>query len=448
MKKTMLSVVLAVTFITVAYTTCPAATPNLVVILADDLGFGDLACYGSTDMRTPNLDRLAQEGMRLNRFYANCCVCSPTRAALLTGRYPELVGVPGVIRTKANDNWGHLAANAVLLPKKLKPAGYTSAIIGKWHLGLESPNTPNERGFDFFQGFLGDMMDDYYNHLRHGNNYMRRNGEEIKPEGHATELFTQWACDYFAQRKGQPEPFFLYLAYNAPHSPIQPPEEWLKKVTQRETGISEKRAKLVALIEHLDDGVGRVLAALKANGLAENTLVIFTSDNGGDLGPGANNGSHRNGKGSMYEGGLRVPFMARWPGHIKPGTQSLKAALSMDIFATALELAGLPADQNVEATSFLPVLLGKENPAAEREVFFTRREGGNPFGGKTIDAVIRGNWKLLQNTPYTPLELYDLGTDPQEKEDVAGKQKKIFNELSASLRAQIQRGGAVPWQKR
>ena len=167
----------------------PSESPNVVVILADDLGFGDLSSFGAKDLRTPNIDALLASGVRFNNFYANSPVCSPSRAALLSGKYPDLVGVPGLVRTYPADNWGYLSEKAVLLPTMLKNAGYHTAIVGKWNLGLESPNLPTERGFDFFHGFLGDMMEDYYTHLRHGRNYMRRNEEVIEPKGHATDLF-------------------------------------------------------------------------------------------------------------------------------------------------------------------------------------------------------------------------------------------------------------------
>ncbi|MEO2025635.1 MAG: sulfatase-like hydrolase/transferase, partial [Fuerstiella sp.] len=175
--------------------------PNMLVILADDLGYGDLACRGARDMRTPNLDRVFAQGMEFTNFYANCPVCSPTRAALLSGRYQELVGVPGVIRTHPNNNWGYLNPTATMLPKVAQDNGYHTALVGKWHLGLESPNTPIERGFDHLHGFLGDMMDDYYNHRRHGNNYMYHDRTEIDPQGHATDLFSQWSIDYLNSRK-------------------------------------------------------------------------------------------------------------------------------------------------------------------------------------------------------------------------------------------------------
>ena len=204
--------------------TWPAQSkPNIIIILVDDLGYGDLSSYGATDLKSPAIDSLMAAGMRFDSFYANCPVCSPTRAALLSGTYPDLVGVPGVIRTFPKNNWGWLSPEAVLLPVSLKTAGYHTAIVGKWHLGLESPNTPNERGFDFFKGFLCDMIDDYYKHRRHGINYFRENQKEIDPPGHATDLFSNWAVDYLNKRKDKKQPFFLYLAYNAPHTPIQPP---------------------------------------------------------------------------------------------------------------------------------------------------------------------------------------------------------------------------------
>ena len=352
-----------------------AAKPNLVIILTDDQGRGDYSAFGTKDIRTPHMDRLFREGMTFHNFYANSCVCSPSRASLLTGCYPDRVGVPGVIREETPDNnWGYFSPGAILLPQLLKQADYHTALIGKWHLGSGSPNTPTERGFDFFHGFHEGMMDDYWTHLYHGRNVMRRNQEVVNPQGHATDIFTGWACDYLDERAKAGGPFFLYLAYNAPHDPVQPPSDWLEKVKQREPGLSEKRSRLVALIEHLDSGIGKVLEELDRTGLATNTLVIFTSDNGGVLANGANNGPWRGGKEHMYEGG----------------------------------------------------------PA---------------YGGKTIDAFRRDEWKLLQDSPYAPLELYNLKSDPRETTNLAAKNHEIFNALDAALSRQIQIGGSTPWQK-
>ncbi len=421
--------------------------PNIVMILADDLGYGDLSSYGATDLQTPHVDQLVRRGIRLDNFYANCPVCSPTRASLLTGRYPELVGVPGVIRTHAANSWGFLAPDAVLLPELLSPAGYHTAIVGKWHLGLESPNRPNERGFDHFHGFLGDMMDDYTNHRRHGINYMMLDRQEIDPEGHATDLFTDWACRYVRERAEHAEqPFFLYLPYNAPHTPIQPPEDWLAKVKQREPQIDDRRAKLVALIEHMDEGIGKVVAAIESAGITDNTMVLFSSDNGGQLSAGANNGRLRDGKQSMYEGGLKVPFCAVWPGHITPGSRSDRIAATMDLYPTICEAAGVAVSHAIEGHSILPTLLGQPQLAEQRELFFHRREGGERYGGLTTQAVRRGDWKLLRNSPYAPAELYNLREDPREERDRSASNRKEFRELTRALSVQTQRGGAVPWQ--
>ncbi len=421
--------------------------PNILIILADDLGRADYSAFGTKDIRTPNVDRLFREGMTFENFRANSCVCSPTRAALLTGCHPDRVGVPGVIREEEPANsWGHLAKEAVLLPVLLRQANYHSAIVGKWHLGISAPNLPNDRGFDLFHGFLGDMMDDYWTHLRHGQNFMRHNREIITPKGHATDLFTEWACEYLTERSKQAQPFFLYLAYNAPHDPVQPPPEWLEKVKQREPQMDEKRIKLVALIEHFDAGIGRVLDVLKINGQAENTLVMFSSDNGGLLPSGANNGPWRSGKTHMYEGGLRVPFAARWPAQIKPASTSSFSAMSMDLFPTALDAAGIKPPDQIDGISILPALLGKPQTGLMRDHYFVRREGGPQYGGKTIEAYQHGAWKLVQDSPFAPLELYNLTDDPYETTDLAAKRKPVTAELNALLRKQVQRGGAVPWQ--
>lgn len=421
--------------------------PNILIILTDDQGRGDYSAFGTPDISTPNIDRLAREGMTFHNFFANSSVCSPSRAALLTGCYPDRVGVPGVIREHTPLNsWGYLNPGARLLPQVLKPAGYQTALIGKWHLGVVSPNTPNERGFDLFQGFLGDMMDDYWTHLRAGQNLMRQNQETISPKGHATDVFSSWACEYLQNQAKADQPFFLYLAYNAPHDPIQPPPAWVKKVMHRQPGISEKRAKIVALIEHLDEGIGKVIQTLEKTGLSKNTLVIFTSDNGGQLSNGAVNGPWRGTKGEVYEGGLRVPAFAWWPGQIPPGVSTERMTLTMDIFATACEAAGVTPPKEIDGTSFLPVLQGDNNPGPERGLYFVRREGGKPYGGKTIEAYRRGNWKLLQNSPYAPLELYNLESDPQESHNLSKSESRIFDELSKALSAQMQMAGQIPWQ--
>lgn len=421
--------------------------PNIIVILADDLGRGDYSDFGTKDIHTPNIDRICHEGLTFDNFYANSCVCSPSRAALMSGCFPNRVGVGGMVREEDPDgNWAYLLPSAKLLPQLLKPAGYHSAIVGKWNLGINSPNQPTERGFDEFDGFLGDMMEDYWTHLRHGLNLMRHNMETVSPEGHATDVFTDWALRYLDARSKNKEPFFLYLAYNAPHDPIQPKPEWLEKVKARQPGISEKRAKLVALIEHLDEGVGKVLAKLDETGLAKNTLVLFTSDNGGVLANEANNGPWRSGKTHMYEGGLRVPCMVRWPGHIAPGTHSSRVTLLMDILPTAMEMAGQTPPEGLDGVSFLPTLRGEAQPEPVRDLYFMWREGGLQHQGGSTEALRQGDWKLVRDNVFAPIELYNLKDDPQETTDLANKEKSTFRNLSLAMRRQIQRAGNVPWQ--
>ena len=425
--------------------------PNIVVILADDHGYGDLSSYGGPNLHTPNLDQLVSEGIKFTQFYANSPVCSPSRAALMTGRYPDLVGVPGVIRTHASQNWGYLSQDAVTLPDMLKEAGYYNAIIGKWHLGLEQENHPCCRGFDYFRGFLGDMMDDYYTHLRHNYNYMRFNSEEISPEGHATDLFTQWAINLIQDRKEVDQPFFLYLAYNAPHTPIQPPNDWIQKVRQREPDVSPDRAKYIALVEHMDAGIGRVIKELKDSGMYSNTLIFYTSDNGGALPVGAYNGPLRGGKEDMYEGGIRVPACAVWPEHIFPGSVTEQIALLMDLFPTICDVAGVKINHPIEGKSFLPTLLGQHQELNDRLLYWVRREGGtgdhSPMLGLGYHAVRQGDMKLLHNRPLDPLQLFNLIDDPKEQNNLSSINQPDFQALARLMQQQIQQAGAIPWQK-
>jgi len=419
--------------------------PNILVILVDDLGYGDLSCQGGTDIKTPNIDKLFEAGMKFKNFYANCTVCSPTRASLLTGCYPDKVGVPGVIRTNETNSWGYFKEDAITLPEMLKQAGYKTAIVGKWHLGLETPNTPNEHGFDFFHGFLGDMMDDYWTHLRKGNNYMRLNEKEVNPEGHATDIFSYWAVDYINDAEKSKDPFFLYLAYNAPHFPIQPPEDWLAKVKKRESGISEKRAKNVAFVEHLDYGIGNVLKALKESGQEKNTVIIFSSDNGGHIPSAASNGALRGGKQDMYEGGIKVPTCIVWKEEIKSRSFSNNLGLTMDIYPTLCEIADVPVMHKIDGISLYRSLTGKDQVTDSRAVYFMRREGGR-YSGLCYYAVRQGQYKLVQNTPFESMQLFNLDTDPKEQIPLSPESDK-FKNLRYKLSQHIREAGSIPWQK-
>ena len=459
---------------------CPAETAtslkkqqNVLLVIVDDLGFADLSCLGSDDIQTPNLDQLYSDSLKLERLYANCPVCSPTRASVLTGCYPDRVGVPGVIRTHPENNWGYYQPFTQTLPHQLQEHGYETVAIGKWHLGLSPQTHPLSQGFDRFRGYLGDMMDDYYKHRRHGINYMRDDRKEIDPEGHATDLFTQWAVEYIqghAQKSAsinenasaspepgpESKPWFLYLAYNAPHTPIQPPQDWYDKVKRRERtqsghAISDKRAKIVALIEHMDAGIGEVLNALKESGQYENTVIVFTSDNGGQANVGANNGPLRGEKQQMYEGGLRIPGCIRVPGQTKTGGTSHTVCCTADFFPTIANLAGLNIVAGLDGRSLLPVIeqpltANGQNLWPTREIYFVRREGGPAYSGLTSQALLHGRYKLVHDLPTKQFELFDLEIDPAESTDLAQKLPKKLRELARRLQLHVQQGGQVPWQ--
>ncbi len=420
-----------------------ARRPNILYIMTDDQGYGDVSCYGGDDLETPNIDALCRDGLKFTQFYANCPVCSPTRASMLTGLYPDHAGVPGVIRTDPGESWGFLRPDLSTLPELLGEAGYHTALVGKWHLGLEPPNLPNLRGFDHFHGFLGDMMNNYFTHTRGGRNFMRLNRKKVDPKGHATEVFTRWAKDYIRDRAGKDRPFFLNLTYNAPHFPIQPPKQWVKKVKRREKNISNKRAKLVALIEHMDHNIGEVIDTLKNLGLYRDTLIIFSSDNGGPLRLDADNGPLRGGKQNMFEGGIRVPTCVTWPGRIRAGSVTDLPALTMDFVPTLCDLTGVEIPDEVEGISILPELLTRNMKRPDRYMFWMRKDGQHD--GDTYYAARRGRWKLLQNSPSEPYRLYNLKKDPREQNPL-GKDHRMYSDLKKALEQHIQEAEGIRWK--
>jgi arylsulfatase A-like enzyme len=407
-----------------------AAPPNVLVILSDDQGLHDVSYYGREDIETPSIDRLAREGLILDQAFANSSVCSPTRASLLTGRYSNYTGVQGVIRDVPVSTWGYWNPSCPSLVRQFQRFGYDTAMIGKWHLGLREENHPLRRGFEFYRGFLGDMMDDYYTHLRRGHNFMRDGYEAIAQKGHATDLFSDWAADYVESRAESDQPFFLYLAYTAPHNPIQPPEEWVARVMERESGISEKRARYVALVEHMDAGIGRVLDSLRETDELGKTLIVFSSDNGGHLVHGAHNGPYRADKGTMYDGGLRVPTLFYWQEKIAARGRSDQLFMSMDILPTILGLIGASPDlSEIEGEDYSAQILGAASRQRSRPMIFSRREGRQVFGGKQSFAVRMDGFKLLQSNPFTPLELYHVAEDPFETTDLLADPTRLRTDL-------------------
>ena len=399
------------------------AKPNIVLILADDLGYGSLGCYGNTEVKTPNLDRLAAGGVRLTDFHSNGAMCSPTRAALLTGRYPQRCAwvadaeLSPVFREQRQKNpaqrwaWG-IATNEVTLPALLRQAGYRTALIGKWHLGYDFKFHPMNYGFDEFRGYVGGNVD-YHTHIAgYGTKKLDwwRDREIANEPGYTTDLLTKYATNFIARNMGNP--FFLYLAHAAPHEPWQGRNPSLKK------SPTETYKEMIGV---LDESVGSVIAALRQHHLETNTLVIFCSDNGPaaprDF---AANGPLRGKKGSLSEGGHRVPFIANWPGVIPAGATSSEIALTMDLLPTFAKLASatIPSGHKIDGVDVMPVLKG-EGKIPERVLHWK-------FGEEW--AVHQGSWKLIGKGTVAQT-LVDLQTDLGEKQNRIQEKSELAEEL-------------------
>ena len=419
-----------------------ADRPNILFIMVDDLGYRDLSAYGSTDIQTPRIDQLMKNGMRFTQFTANSCVCSPSRAAFLTGRNQDMVGVPGVVRTHDHNSWGYLDPAATTIADIFKENDYRTSLIGKWHLGLISPNTPNERGFEVFHGFLGDMMDDYWEHTRHDIAYMYKNDQRVETKGtHATDLFTNWSIAEIRQAHKDSRPFFQFLSYNAPHDPIHPPEDYFKYFLKRNPNATEKRAKLGGLIEHMDYSIGRVLDCLKELGIEKNTLIVFTSDNGGKIKFGADNGELRADKTNMYEGGLRVCTSFTWPNKIPSNSTSEFKAMTMDFMPTLLDAADIEIPQGLDGKNILPELYFQNQAPFERKQFYTWLQGFKKH------SLRMGDFKLVKNTKAPKVELFNLKNDPSEEKDLSKSLPEKFSEMRKIMDKYLAKANEVNWQR-
>ncbi len=441
---------LALVATTIASASAENSTPNILVIVADDLGYGDLGCYGAPDILTPTLDKLAAEGIRFSNFHTTSSVSSPSRASMLTGKTCDKVGVPGVVRVDQSNCFGFLDPEAITLPQLLQANDYQTALIGKWHLGHEAPNLPTMRGFDHFKGWLVGMCD-YYKHIRYDQNWMRHNLDTIETEGHTTDLFTQWAIEYIEQNKKNP--FCVFLHYTAPHSPLNPATEYYQRVKQRLGNIDENRAKYIALVEHMDHNIGQVIKTLEQTQQLDNTLILFLSDNGGQLKQGANNGSLAGGKGSMYEGGTRIPLIARWKGTIAPAQVNDDLTSITDLMPTIAAATQTNIDQikGLDGVNLLPLLTGENPDVIEpyRRIIYTRRGNQDTWSiGTVLYAVTIGQWKLMQHSPYEPFVFYNLAEDPGEQHPIDPKTlpKKAKN-FEKVLKKHIVETGSVPWHE-
>ncbi|MSU59292.1 MAG: twin-arginine translocation pathway signal protein [Pedosphaera sp.] len=388
--------------------------PNILFILADDLGYGDLGCYGAPDIRTPNIDRLAREGVRLTDFYSNGPVCTPTRCGLMTGRYPQRIGGLEWAIPPGAKHLG-LPPQEKTIATLLRESGYATAMAGKWHLGYTEDRAPNAHGFERFFGLLSGNHDYFTHRENNGERDLFLDTKPVVLEGYSTHLITQHALEFLGGMKDKP--FFLYVAFNAPHFPLQGPDDGDKQVTLK-NWAQGTRETYVKMVEAMDAGVGEILAALDQRGLAKNTLVVFASDNGGDRF--ARNLPLAHGKGTLGEGGIRVPCLARWPGKIPAGKVSHQVGITMDWSATILKLAGAqpPKDRPLDGKDLLPILAG-ERWGVKRTLFW-RRVGPNWV--ETHRAVRDGNWKLIEDANGKQ-SLYDLAKDITEANNLAEKEK-------------------------
>jgi arylsulfatase A-like enzyme len=416
----------------------PAPRPHVLYVVADDLGWKDVGFHGS-DIKTPTLDRLAAGGVRFEQFYAQP-MCTPTRAALMTGRYPFRYGLQTAVILSAH-TYG-LPTDEWLLPQALKQAGYETAIVGKWHLGHgDRKYWPNQRGFDHQYGpLLGEI--DYFTHEQHGVLDWFRDGVPVREPGYSTTLLGNEAVR-LVETHDPGKPLFLYLAFNAPHSPYQAPPE----AQARYASIADpSRRAYAAQVTALDEQVGRVLAALERRGMLKDTVVVFQGDNGGTrnkmfAGEGdmskvvipCDNGPFRDGKGSLYEGGTRVPAFVTWPGHVPSGGVVPGMVHTVDMYPTLLGLAGgKPGAKPLDGLDMWPTIAdGKPSPRTE--VVYNVE----PFRA----AIRQGDWKLVWRTPLPSApELYDVARDPSEKQDVAARHpdkvavlQARANELAAAM---------------
>lgn len=421
---------LALLLLTLVISAGAAPLPNFVFILVDDMGATDLGCYGSKFYETPNIDRLAKDGLRFTQAYAACTVCSPSRASLLTGKNPAALRltdwIPGHVRPNAKlriPDWTQqLKAGEVTLPALLKKAGYATASIGKWHLG---PASPTEHGFDLnIGGTEKGQPPSYFSPYKIPTLPDGPDGEFL------TDRLTGEAEKFIDANKDHP--FFLYLSHFAVHTPLMGKADAIAKYgAQAQPDEPQHNPTYAALVESVDESVGRIRARLEADGIAGRTVIVFTSDNGGlTLHQVTHNLGLRAGKGSAYEGGVRVPLIYCWPGTIKPGEFS-EPAITADHFYTLLELAGAPAPAPPEYRSLAPVLLGKGG-LAPRELHW-HYPHYHPGGATPYSAIRSGDFKLIAFFEDSHVELFDLKTDPEEKTNLVPSNPARAEELRRKL---------------
>ena len=393
--------------------------PNFIIIMADDLGYGDISCYGNEIIRTPNIDALAADGMRFTDYHSNGAVCSPTRAAMLTGRYQQRCGITGVV-TAANHRHTGMSLDEITFAEVLKQKNYTTGLFGKWHLGYETEFNPIKQGFDEFAGFVSGNVD-YHSHIDQEGHADWWHGEKLEEDkGYSTDMITQYGEKFI--EKHHSKPFCLFLAHEAPHYPYQgPDDDPQRKVGNPKTfkGREDKAAAYKEMIEAMDAAIARIVDKVNKMNIENNTLIFFCSDNG----PAAHgsSGPLRGKKGSLFEGGHRVPAIAYWPGKIKTGCVTDETIMGMDLFPTMAAMTGAATPSNLDGIDFSSVML-RGAKLIERTLFW--QQGGQK-------ALRRGKWKLVMQKKNT--QLFNLENDLAEKNDLSTIEKDITTELTVLL---------------
>ena len=435
-----------VIFVSLVSSFAGAAAPNVLIIVADDLGYHDVGFQSSKDIPTPHLDKLATRSVRCTSGYVSHPFCSPTRAGMLTGRYQHRFGHENNPAWLPQDTVAGLPLTETTFPTLMKQAGYTTGAVGKWHLGAHPHFHPNKRGFDEYFGVLGggheyfpetapppDRQVPPNRNGKGGAEYripLNRNGVEEKQTKYLTDQFGEEAASFVGRHAADGRPWMLYLAFNAPHTPLQAPKEWLEKLAHIPDA---NRRTYAAMICAMDAAIGGVLSKLDETGQTENTLVYFISDNGGpnlegrNLGNFTDNSPLRGAKGAVYEGGMRVPCLVSWPAVLKPGVYE-QPVIALDFLPTSLAAAGAAAStpKNLDGVNLLPFLKGESTNAPHDTLFW--RSGG-PGGNH---AVRRGNLKLVRLGKAAP-ELYDLAADVGETRNLAVERPDAVRELEAAI---------------
>lgn len=422
-----------------------AGRPNVIFVLVDDLGYADTGAYGCTDIATPNIDRLAKEGVKFTDFYSNAPVCTPTRCAFITGRWQQrtglewAIGFTGVQTVRDGDTWRPepdifalgLPTSENSIARMLKDAGYATGCVGKWHLGFKPEYSPNAHGFDEYFGNLGGHADFYTHRYKDGTRQMMENDKPIEVTGYLTDLYNARAVEFIERHTTAP--FFLYVPYNAVHFPFQVPDKPDSRMDPDHMYVGT-RADYKLMTERVDRGVGEMLTALEKHGIADDTLFIFSSDNGGERL--SDNRPLFNHKQSLWEGGIRVPCLMRWPAGLPKGRDTKQAAITMDLTATILAACGTSPTRPLDGIDLLPMLRGERSPVERTFCWRVAR------GDRHQQAVRHGKWKYVLDGAL-PM-LFDLENDIGERVDLGYRTPEKLRELEALYAAWEKDVDAVP----